>query len=188
MRAKFYPIVAKYKSPYTRREEISLLDLIIFSVLCMIYFSGVYKRGYEFLVEYFGLFPKIRYNKIVKRINKVWTTFIQNHKGLRPYWDTPSFLQAFLKKIFEIQKIFLNKNFLLFIDTIPIETKELVRKIGMKKSDIQNLLKNGSIGYNPSKTSVFWIQSNLYYRWFIPNADICKSCKSARLRYFKRKF
>ncbi|EHP86678.1 hypothetical protein MetfoDRAFT_0966 [Methanotorris formicicus Mc-S-70] len=99
MRAKFYLIVVKYKSPYTRREKISLLDLIIFSVLCMIYFSGVYKRGYEILIEYLGLFTKIRYNKIVERINR------------------------YEQLLFEIQKTFLNKNCLLFIDTIPIETK-----------------------------------------------------------------
>ena len=70
MRAKFYPIVAKYKSLYARREIISLLDLIIFSVLCMIYFSGEYKKGYEFLVEDLELFPRIGYNKMVERINR----------------------------------------------------------------------------------------------------------------------
>ncbi|EHP85547.1 hypothetical protein MetfoDRAFT_1315 [Methanotorris formicicus Mc-S-70] len=48
MWAKFYLIVAKYKSPYTRREKISLLDLISFSVLCMIYFSGCIKRDMNF--------------------------------------------------------------------------------------------------------------------------------------------
>ncbi|WP_216698820.1 hypothetical protein [Methanotorris formicicus] len=65
----------------------------------MIYFSGVYKRGYEILIEYLGLFTKIRYNKIVERINR------------------------YEQLLFEIQKTFLNKNCLLFIDTIPIETK-----------------------------------------------------------------
>jgi len=59
MRAKFYPIVAKYKSPYILREIISLIDLIIFSVLCMIYFAGVYKCGYEFLIEYLQLLDEI---------------------------------------------------------------------------------------------------------------------------------
>ncbi|EHP84370.1 transposase [Methanotorris formicicus Mc-S-70] len=65
MRAKFYLIVVKYKSPYTRREKISLLDLIIFSVLCMIYFSGVYKRDYEILIEYLGLFTKLDITRLL---------------------------------------------------------------------------------------------------------------------------
>ena len=117
MRAKFYPIVAKYISPYTRREIISLLDLIIFSVLCMVYFSGVYKRGYEFLIEDLGLFPKIRYNKIVERINR------------------------YEQLLIEIQKAFIERNSRLFIDTMPIKTKELVRRNRHEKRGFSVLIK-----------------------------------------------
>ena len=117
MRAKFYPIVAKYISPYTRREIISLLDLIIFSVLCMVYFSGVYKRGYELLIEDLGLFPKIRYNKIVERINR------------------------YEQLLIEIQKAFIERNSRLFIDTMPIKTKELVRRTRHEKRGFSVLIK-----------------------------------------------
>ena len=117
MRAKFYPIVAKYISPYTRREIISLLDLIIFSVLCMVYFSGVYKRGYELLIEDLGLFPKIRYNKIVERINR------------------------YEQLLIEIQKAFIERNSRLFIDTMPIKTKELVRRNRHEKRGFSVLIK-----------------------------------------------
>ena len=117
MRAKFYPIVAKYISPYTRREIISLLDLIIFSVLCMVYFSGVYKREYELLIEDLGLFPKIRYNKIVERINR------------------------YEQLLIEIQKAFIERNSRLFIDTMPIKTKELVRRNRHEKRGFSVLIK-----------------------------------------------
>ena len=119
MRSKFYPIIRRYESPYLRREIISLLDLIIFSVLCMIYFSGVYKRGYEILIDTFELFPKIRYNKLVERINR--------YESL----------------LFKIQKTFLNKNCLLFIDTIPIETKQIIRKNRHEKIGYSEIIKKG---------------------------------------------
>jgi len=117
MRARFYLIVAKYKSPYARREILSLLDLIIFSVLCMVYFSGVYKRGYELLIEDLGLFPKIRYNKIVERINR------------------------YEQLLIEIQKAFIERNSRLFIDTMPIKTKELVRRTRHEKRGFSGLIK-----------------------------------------------
>ena len=117
MRARFYLIVAKYKSPYARREILSLLDLIIFSVLCMVYFSGVYKRGYELLIEDLGLFPKIRYNKIVERINR------------------------YEQLLIEIQKAFIERNSRLFIDTMPIKTKELVRRNRHEKRGFSVLIK-----------------------------------------------
>lgn len=85
MRTKFHLIVTKYKSPYTRREKISFLDLIIFSVLLYGILRWVYKKGYEFLIEELGLFPKIRYNKLVERLSR------------------------YEELLFEIQRVFLNK-------------------------------------------------------------------------------
>jgi hypothetical protein len=117
MRARFYLIVVKYKSPYARRGILSLLDLIIFSVLCMVYFSGLYKRGYEFLIEDLGLFPKIRYNKIVERINR------------------------YEQLLINIQKAFIERNSRLFIDTMPIKTKELVRRTRHEKRGFSVLIK-----------------------------------------------
>jgi len=134
MRAKFYLIVEKYKSPYIHREILSLLDLIIFSVLTMIYFSGVYKRAYEVLIEGFRIFPKIRYNKLVERI------------------------KGYENLLFKIQEMFLNKNCLLFIDTVPIETKQLVRKNRHEKIGYSQHIKKQQCWIQSfKKTMVFWI-------------------------------
>jgi len=121
LQAKLYPIVKKHESQFIRREKLSLLNLIIFSVLTMVFFSGVYKRAYEILIEGFGLFPKIRYNKIVERINR--------YESL----------------LYEIQKIFLNKDCLLFIDTIPIETKQIVRKNRHEKIGYSEYIKKTEV-------------------------------------------
>ena len=83
----------------------------------MVYFSGVYKRGYEFLIEDLGLFPKIRYNKIVERINR------------------------YEQLLIEIQKAFIERNSRLFIDTMPIKTKELVRRNRHEKRGFSVLIK-----------------------------------------------
>ncbi|MFU8652060.1 transposase [Methanotorris formicicus] len=93
----------------------------------------MYKKGYEFLIEGLGLFPKIRYNKLVERLNR------------------------YEELLFEIQSIFLNKNCLLSIDTIPIETKELIRKYRHEKIGKSMLIKkDGIVGYNASKKRYYF--------------------------------
>ncbi|XRO76302.1 hypothetical protein ACO3VM_05795 [Methanocaldococcus sp. 10A] len=100
----------------------------------MIYFSGVYKRAYEVLIDGFGLFPKIRYNKIVERLNR------------------------YEYLLFEIQKMFLNKNCLLFVDTIPIETKQIVRKNRHEKIGTSEYIKKRQCWIQPfEKIMVFRI-------------------------------
>jgi hypothetical protein len=50
-------------------EKMSLYDLIAFAVMAHRHFGGVYKRAYRVLVEELTLFPKVRYNKVVERLN-----------------------------------------------------------------------------------------------------------------------
>ncbi|MFU8652793.1 transposase [Methanotorris formicicus] len=133
----------------------------------------MYKKGYEFLIEELGLFPKIRYNKLVERLNR---------------YEEP---------LFEIQRVFLNKNCLLFIDTIPIETKELVRKSRHEKSGKSMLIKkDGTVGFNASKKRYYfeykatYITNGLYLMLIFVNPanqhdlDILKE----NFRWFIREF
>jgi cobalamin biosynthesis Co2+ chelatase CbiK len=60
----------------------------------MIYFAGVYKRGYEFLIEDLRLFPKIRYNKIVERINR-YEALLFETIGATPLLGYPKFSSSF---------------------------------------------------------------------------------------------
>ncbi len=55
------------------------------------------------------LFPKVRYNKVVERLNR--------------YEDL----------LDELQKMFVNTNMLMSINSAPIKTKEIVRKNRYKK-------------------------------------------------------
>jgi hypothetical protein len=52
------------------RERMSLYDLIAFAVMAHRYFGGIYKRAYRVLVEELMLFPRVRYNKVVERLNR----------------------------------------------------------------------------------------------------------------------
>jgi hypothetical protein len=48
----------------------SLYDLIAFAIMVHRHFGGIYKRAYRVLIEEIMLFPRVRYNKVVKRLNR----------------------------------------------------------------------------------------------------------------------
>jgi hypothetical protein len=48
----------------------SLYDLIDFALMAHRHFDGIYKRAYRILIEELMLFPKVRYNKVVERLNR----------------------------------------------------------------------------------------------------------------------
>jgi exonuclease VII small subunit len=79
--------------------KMSLLDLITFAILCHIYCGGVYKKAHAIFIEKMSLFPKVRYNKVVERLNR--------------YEDL----------LDEAQKIFVNTGVLMSINSDPVETK-----------------------------------------------------------------
>ncbi|MEM2405207.1 MAG: hypothetical protein QXR05_08680 [Candidatus Methanomethylicia archaeon] len=57
-------------SSKANREKMSLYDLVAFAVSAHKHFGGVYKRAYRLLIEELKTFPKIRYNKLVERLNR----------------------------------------------------------------------------------------------------------------------
>ncbi|MBP1912996.1 hypothetical protein J2747_002325 [Thermococcus stetteri] len=63
IKSEIYPIVSKHYPKNTRREVISLYDLITFAILAHLHFNGVYKHAYRILIEEMKPFPKIRYGK-----------------------------------------------------------------------------------------------------------------------------
>ena len=64
------PIVDEYYPSKANREVMSLYDLITLGVLAHLHFNGVIKHAYKYFVEELGLFPKIRYNKVIERLNR----------------------------------------------------------------------------------------------------------------------
>ena len=64
------PIVDEHYPSKANREIISLHDLIIFGILAHLHFNGVIKHAYTHFIEYLDLFPKIRYNKVIERLNR----------------------------------------------------------------------------------------------------------------------
>ena len=52
------------------REVISLYDLITVGILAHLHFKGVIKHAYFHFIEDLKLFPKIRYNKLIERLNR----------------------------------------------------------------------------------------------------------------------
>ena len=64
------PIVDEHYPSKANREVMSLHDLITFGILAHLYFNGVIKHAYTHFIEDLGLFPKIRYNKLIERLNR----------------------------------------------------------------------------------------------------------------------
>jgi len=64
------PIVDEYYPSKANREVMSLYDLITLGILAHLHFNGVIKHAYKHFVEELGLFPKIRYNKVIERLNR----------------------------------------------------------------------------------------------------------------------
>jgi len=63
-------IVDKYYPSKSNNEKMSLHDLIAFAIMAHIVFDGIYKKAYKLFIEELKLFPKVRYNKIVERLNR----------------------------------------------------------------------------------------------------------------------
>jgi hypothetical protein len=107
----------------------SLYDLIAFAVMAHRHFGGVYKRAYRILVEELMLFPKVRYNKVVERLNR--------YEGL----------------LIECQRLFRLEG-LMVVDSKPVETKRLARlgRHRHRKRGSSSLIKDEEgVGFNPLK-------------------------------------
>jgi hypothetical protein len=105
----------------------SLYDLITFSVMAHKHFDGIYERAYRVLVEDLKLFPKVRYNKVVERLNRYEKLLIE------------------CLGLFKLEK-------LRIVDSKPIETKKLSRFGRHEKRGSSHLIKEGErVGFNPLK-------------------------------------
>ncbi len=125
------PIVDEYYPSKANREVISLYDLITVGVLAHLHFNGVIKHTYIHFIEDLKLFPKIRYNKLIERLNRY-----------------EELLYRVLNFVFEK----LSKGEIKIVDAKPIETKELVKFNRHKKRGESSIIREEeSVGYNPSK-------------------------------------
>jgi len=59
------------------REVISLYDLITLSILAHLHCNGVIKHAYVHFIEDLELFPRIRYNKLIERLNSMKGYYIR---------------------------------------------------------------------------------------------------------------
>jgi hypothetical protein len=100
------PVVEKCYPSKANHERMSLYDLIAFAVMAHKYFGGIYKRTYRVLVEDLMLFPRIRYNKVVERLNR-YEKLLIDCLGL-----------------FKLEG-------LRIVDSKPIETKKLLGLVGI---------------------------------------------------------
>ena len=105
----------------------SLHDLIAFAIMAHIVFDGIYKKAYKLFIEELKLFPKVRYNKIIERLNRYENLLIE------------------CLKLFKLEgKI--------IVDSKSLETKKLARFNRHKKIGKSKLIKDEeSIGFNPIK-------------------------------------
>jgi len=127
IRRVIHPAVERLYPSKANRERMSLYDLIAFAVMAHRHFDGVYKRAYRVLVEELTLFPKVRYNKVVERLNR--------YEGL----------------LMECQRLFRLEG-LMVVDSKPVETKRLARLGRHRKRGSSSLIKDGeSVGFNPLK-------------------------------------
>lgn len=125
------PIIDKCYPPKANREVISLYDLITVGVLAHLHFNGVIKHAYVHFIEDLELFPKIRYNKLIERLNRY---------------------EELLYKILNFTFEKLSRGEIKVVDAKPVETKELIRLNRHRKSGGSSIIKEEeSTGYNPSK-------------------------------------
>lgn len=125
------PIVDEYYPSKANKEVMSLHDLITFGILAHLHFNGVIKHAYTHFIEDLGLFPKIRYNKLIERLNRYEDLLYK-------------VLDYVFKKISEEE--------VKIVDAKPVETKELVRSNRYKKRGESKIIREEeSVGYTPSK-------------------------------------
>lgn len=63
-------IVEEHYPSKSNHEKMTLYELIAFAILSHMRFEGIYKRAYKLFIEDLHIFPKVRYNKIVERLNR----------------------------------------------------------------------------------------------------------------------
>jgi len=117
------PVVDKHYPSKANKEVISLHDLITLGILAHLHFNGVIKHAYNHFIEDLGLFPKIRYNKVIERLNRY-----------------EELLYEVLNFVYEK----LSEGEVKIVDSKPIETKELVRVDRHKKREDPTYLKRRS--------------------------------------------
>jgi len=100
IRSAIIPIVEKHHPSKANHEKMSLYDLITFGVMAQKHFDGIYKKVYGVLIEDLKPFPKVRYNKVVERLNRCEKLLIEclgifklENRGLRTNRDKET-LQA----------------------------------------------------------------------------------------------
>jgi len=121
------PVVEEHYPSKANRERMSLYDLIAFAVMAHRHSGGVYRRAYRLFIEELKLFPRIRYNKLVERLNR--------YEGL--------LLECL--KLFELEG-------LRIVDSKPVETKKLARSGRHRKRGVSAVVREEeSVGFNPSK-------------------------------------
>jgi len=127
IRSVITPIVEKHYPSKANHEKMSLYDLITFGVMAHKHFDGIYKKAYRVLIEDLKLFPKVRYNKVVERLNRYEKLLIE------------------CLGLFKLEK-------LRIVDSKPIETKKLSRLGRHEKRGSSHLIKEGErVGFNPLK-------------------------------------
>ena len=123
------PIVEEYYPSKANREIITLYDLITLGVLAHLHFNGIIKHAYVHFIEDLKLFPRIRYNKLIERLNR---------------YEVYKVLDFVFEKVSEGE--------IKIVDAKPIETKELVRyNRHEKRGESRVVREEESVGYNPSK-------------------------------------
>jgi hypothetical protein len=121
------PAVEKHYPSKANHEKMSLHDLVAFAVLAHRHFDGVYKRAHRVMVQDLGLFPQVRYNKVVERLHR--------------YEDL----------LLECLSLFQQEG-LRVVDSKPVETKNLVRYGRHRKRGASKLVREEeAVGFNSLK-------------------------------------
>jgi len=121
------PVVEERYPSKANREVMSLYDLIAFAVMAHRHCEGVYKRAYRLFIEELELFTRIRYNKLVERLNRYEELLLG------------------CLKLFELEGLNI-------VDSKPVETKRLARFGRHRKRGTSAVIREEeSIGFNPSK-------------------------------------
>jgi hypothetical protein len=120
------PAVEERYPSKANREVMSLYDLMAFAVMAHRHYE-VYKRAYSLFIEELELFAKMRYNKLVEKLNRYGRLLLG------------------CPKLFEFKGLNI-------VDSKSIETKRLARFGRHRKRGTSAVMGEGeSIGFNPSK-------------------------------------
>ncbi len=127
VRNSVYTTVRGYYPSKANHEKMSLYDLMTFAVMAHICFDGVYKKAYKVFIDELKLFPRVRYNKVVERIDRYEELLLE------------------CLKLFKLDESRV-------VDSKPVETKKLIRYGRHKKRGKSSLIKDDeAIGYNMLK-------------------------------------